>query len=122
MRILVVDDDAMAGELTGAVLEELGHEVILAADGLEAQGKLDGEGGIDVILSDMNMPLVSGLDLFRALRDQGCAVPFILLTGDAPERFLALEPRLDACLFKDDTLEETLPAVLTKVLGGSAGS
>ena len=36
MRILVVDDDAMAGELTGAVLEELGHEVVLSEDGVDA--------------------------------------------------------------------------------------
>ncbi len=43
--------------------------------------------------SDMNMPLLSGIDLFRELRAQGSTLPFILLTGDEPEGLLAQEPR-----------------------------
>ncbi|HZX31925.1 MAG TPA: response regulator [Rhodocyclaceae bacterium] len=116
MRILVVDDDAMAGEMTAAVLEEMGHEVVLAEDGVDAAGKLNGDGGIDMVISDLNMPLISGIDLFRELRDQGSRLPFILLTGDEPEGPLALEPRLDACLLKDFTLEESLPPIVTEVL------
>ncbi len=122
MRILVVDDDAMAGEMIGAVLEELGHVVVLAGDGVGARDTLAADAGIGLIVSDMNMPGVSGLDLFRGLREQGRRVPFILLTGDAPEHLLELEPGLDACLLKDFDLEETLPAVLAKVLGESARS
>jgi CheY-like chemotaxis protein len=64
----------------------------------------------------MNMPMVSGIDLFRELRDQGSALPFILLTGDEPAGLLLQEPRLDACLLKDFSLEETLPQVMAEVL------
>jgi CheY-like chemotaxis protein len=64
----------------------------------------------------MNMPLVSGIDLFRELRAQGCLLPFILLTGDEPAGLLAQEPRLDACLAKDFTLEEHLPALIGEVM------
>jgi CheY-like chemotaxis protein len=116
MRILVVDDDSLAGEMTGAVLESLGHEVRLAADGVDAAHQLDADGDIALVISDMNMPMISGIELFRELREQGCTLPFILLTGDEPARLLAQEPRLDACLCKDFALDETLPPVLADVL------
>ncbi|OQX15206.1 MAG: response regulator [Desulfobulbaceae bacterium A2] len=116
MRILVVDDDTIAGEMTVAVLEELGHEAILAGDGVDAVGRINTDDGLEMIISDMNMPLVSGIDLFHALREQGCTLPFILLTGDEPEALLALEPRIDACLTKDFSLGEVLPQVLNEVL------
>jgi CheY-like chemotaxis protein len=116
MKILVVDDDAMAGEMTGAILEEMGHEVVLAEDGIDAAGKLNADGAINMLISDMNMPMVSGIDLFRELREQGNTLPFILLTGDEAAGLLAQEPRLDACLLKDDTLEESLPKIVADVL------
>lgn len=116
MHILVVDDDSMAAEMTGAILEEMGHTAILAEDGIDAVGKLNADGAIEMIISDMNMPLVSGIDLFRELREQGNTLPFILLTGDEPEGLLAGEPRLDACLLKDFSLEESLPQVMAEVL------
>jgi CheY-like chemotaxis protein len=115
MRILVVDDDAMAGEMTGAVLEDLGHEVILAEDGMDAVSQLNADASIEMIVSDMNMPLVSGIELFRELREQGNTLPFILLTGDEPEGLLAQEPRLDACLLKDFNMGDALALVLTRI-------
>lgn len=115
MRILVVDDDAMAGEMTGAVLEGLGHEVILSEDGMDAVTQLNADDGIEMIISDMNMPMISGIDLFRELREQGNTLPFILLTGDEPEGLLAQEPRLDACLLKDFGIEESLSLALAEV-------
>lgn len=115
MRILVVDDDAMAGEMTGAVLEDLGHEVILAEDSMDAVSQLNADASIELIVSDMNMPLVSGIDLFRELREQGNTLPFILLTGDEPEGLLGQEPRLDACLLKDFNMGDTLAVVLAGI-------
>jgi CheY-like chemotaxis protein len=120
MRILVVDDDSMAGEMTAAVLEGMGHEIVLAEDGVDAAGKLNADPGIGMIVSDMNMPMVSGIDLFRELREQGSDLPFVLLTGDEPDGLLAAEPRLDACLLKDFTLEDSLPQVIDAVLARHA--
>jgi CheY-like chemotaxis protein len=116
MRILVVDDDAIAGEMTAAVLEEMGHEATLADDGVDAVGRINTDAGFEMVISDMNMPLISGIDLFRTIREQGCTLPFILLTGDEPEALLAQEPRLDACLLKDFSLSETLSQVMDEVL------
>lgn len=116
MRILVVDDDALAGEMTAAILEGQGHEVAIAEDGVDAVGKLNADGTIGMIVSDMNMPMVSGIDLFRELREQNCTLPFILLTGDESAALLAQEPRLDACLLKDFNLDLALPRVVAEVL------
>ncbi|MBF0165273.1 MAG: response regulator [Magnetococcales bacterium] len=116
MRVLVVDDDPVAGEMTLAVLEGLGHEVEWVENGLDALRSLDTGGDFAMIISDMNMPLLSGIDLFRELRERGDLRPFILLTGDDPEGPLAKEPRLDGCITKDFTLEESLSRMIDAVL------
>ncbi|MDP2785594.1 MAG: response regulator [Sulfurimicrobium sp.] len=116
MRVLVVDDDPLAGEMTVAVLEDLGHNCQFAENGVDAMSMLAGEDGFDLIISDMNMPLVSGIDLFREIRSQGVDLPFILLSGDDPDGPRAAEPKLDACLLKDFSLEESLPRVIDEVL------
>ncbi|NGZ06470.1 MAG: response regulator [Magnetococcales bacterium] len=116
MRILVVEDDPVAGEMILAVLEGNGHEVHQTENGMEALAALESLPPFDLIISDMNMPLLSGIDLFREIREQGIQLPFILLTGDEPEGPLSREPRLDGCLTKDFTLEESLPTLITEVL------
>lgn len=116
MNILVVDDDPLAAAMVAAVLEALGHTVLQAENAIEAAEQLNAHSDIALVVSDMNMPMVSGIDLFRELRAQGNLLPFILLTGDAPEGLLAQEPRLDACLTKDFSLDEALPHVIAQVL------
>lgn len=116
MQILVVDDDSLACEMTAAVVESVGHEALLAENAVEAMEKLAAAPGIDMVISDMNMPLVSGIELFRELRSQGINLPFILLTGDNPDGLLAEEPTLDACMIKDFTIEETLPRMIANVM------
>lgn len=116
MNILVVDDDPLAAAMVAAVLEGLGHSVLQAENAIDAAEQLNAHSNIALVVSDMNMPMVSGIDLFRELRAQGNLMPFILLTGDAPEGLLAQEPRLDACLTKDFSLDEALPQVIAQVL------
>jgi CheY-like chemotaxis protein len=117
MHILVVDDDPLAGAMIGAILEDAGHQVSLAEHGVEALERLAAETDIGLVLSDMNMPLVSGLELFRTLREQGLTTPFVLLTGDDPAALLQQEPRLDGCLMKDFELEEILLAKIAALTG-----
>lgn len=114
MHILVIDDDPLAGELTGLVLESAGHEIALAENAIEATEQLDAT-RFDLIVSDMNMPMVSGIDLFRELRAQGNRIPFILLTGDEPEALLAMEPDLDGCVLKDAQIDTTLLDAIAKL-------
>lgn len=114
MRILIVDDDPMAAEMISSILQELGHSVLLAQDGMDAVGHLNTDATIEMVVSDMNMPLITGIDLFRELREQGSTLPFILLTGDDPAKLLALEPRLGACVMKDFDLDSTLPVAIAQ--------
>jgi CheY-like chemotaxis protein len=107
MHILVVDDDALAGEMTGSILEDAGFRVTLSDNGLDAMDRL-GQADYDLVVSDMNMPMVDGLELFATLREQGNHTPFILVSGDDPATLLAREPALDGCLIKDFSMAETL--------------
>ncbi|WP_404343852.1 response regulator [Vreelandella aquamarina] len=108
MRILVVDDDPLAGEMIGALLEFQGHEVLLANDAMEATSQLDAHDNIALIVSDMHMPLINGIELLNMLREQGVTLPFILLTGDTPDESLRQTPGLSACLQKDAALDTSL--------------
>lgn len=117
MKILVVDDDPMVGMLIGAILEEEGYLVLNADNGVEAVELLEQEAGIGMVVSDMNMPLVSGLDLLHTLREQGVELPFVLLTGDSLEAIREKEPGLTACLMKDADLESRLPRLIREILG-----
>jgi CheY-like chemotaxis protein len=116
MRILVIDDDMLACEMTSAILEELGHETVMAENAVEGAELLGDGSGFEVVLSDLNMPMVSGIDLFREMREQQIGIPFILLTGDNPADALMLEPKLDGCLMKDFTLPETLEEILSDIM------
>lgn len=116
MQILVVDDDPLACEMTAAVVESIGHEVLLAGDGIEAIKRLAATPDICMVVSDMNMPHMSGIELFRVMRNQGINLPFILLTGDDPDGFLELEPTLDGCMIKDFSMDESLPQMIYAVM------
>lgn len=116
MQILVVDDDPLAGEMTAALLEFQGHQPLLANDAMEAISQLDAHDDIALIVSDMHMPLISGIDLLAMLREQGVDSPFILLTGNAPDAKLMQTPGLSACLQKDSALEATLEQAVNQAL------
>lgn len=79
-RILVVDDEDKMRRLLEMALRSLGHEVVQAADGLEAL-KHFAEGSFDLVLTDLRMPNLDGIGLLRRLREQGNEVPVIVLTA-----------------------------------------
>ena len=116
MQVLVVDDDVLAGEMMTAVLEDLGYQVFQAENAIEAMEVLNQHSSIELIVSDLNMPMVSGIEFYRELKEQGSTLPFILLTGDDHDKALAQEPRLDACVMKDFHMYERLPAAINTVL------
>lgn len=116
MRVLVVDDDYLAAEMTAAVLDDAGYETVLTENAVEAMEKLSEDTVYSLIVSDMNMPLVNGIDFFLTLREQGVRIPFVLLSGDDPADILARAPQLDAVLRKDDTIETTLIQTVGRIL------
>lgn len=114
--ILVVDDDEFTAELTGMVLEASGYDVVLAIGGMEALEKMAAESSIRMIVSDMNMPMIDGIQLFAELREQGFKQPFVLLTGEEAAPLRVAHPALDGVLTKDEDLQETLPEMVAGLL------
>jgi CheY-like chemotaxis protein len=104
--------------MTAALLEFQGHETLLANDAMEATNQLDAHDDIALIVSDMYMPLINGIELLDMLREQGITLPFILLTGDTPDDQLRQTPGLSACLQKDAALETTLEQAVAQALHG----
>ena len=79
-RILVIDDDAAARDSVSRMLRSAGHTVHEASSGEEGVAAAKG-GAFDVILSDLQMPGLSGLDVLQRLRDVHVDSVFIIMTG-----------------------------------------
>ena len=87
-RIMTVDDSASLRQMVGVVLRGGGYEVVEAVDGLDALSKLKGQ-ELHLILSDINMPKMDGLEFTRRLRamPEYRFVPVVLLTTEShPEK------------------------------------
>ena len=83
-RILAVDDSATMRQLVKMTLSRSGYEVVEADDGSTALVKASAE-TFDMVLSDINMPIMSGLDLVRNLRKlaQYKFTPIVLVTTES---------------------------------------
>ena len=78
--ILVVDDESSACAVLRTVLTAAGHQVEIASDGLGALAQIE-RGTPDLILSDLHMPNMGGLELLRELKRRNLPVPLILMTA-----------------------------------------
>ena len=87
--ILVVDDSASLRRVVNLALTNAGYEVLEAGDGIDALQKLAGLNGtkIHLIISDVNMPRMSGIDFVTELKKQGAYkfVPVIMLTTEGDD-------------------------------------
>jgi two-component system, chemotaxis family, chemotaxis protein CheY len=79
-RILVVDDDEATRELLRDYLSDVGYDVAVAADGRQACRALNAF-RVDLVVTDLEMPVMDGLQLIRWLRDAWPACPIVLVTG-----------------------------------------
>lgn len=81
LRLLLVDDDPSILRSYGRALGHLGAIVELASNGAEAVERMK-SGSFDVVVSDLLMPGMTGIDLLKAARAQELDVPIVLMTGD----------------------------------------
>jgi two-component system response regulator MprA len=114
MRILVVDDDAAVRESLGRALRLEGYDVELASDGAEALERLEANGDDpDLVVLDVLMPNVDGLEVCRTLRRTGSRLPVLMLTArdEVSDRVAGLDAGADDYVVKPFALAELLARV-----------
>lgn len=106
-RVLVVEDNPDIGRLVQLQLTELGCESELIADGVVALAAAQA-GGYDLVILDVMLPRLSGLDICRRLRESDKRTPILMLTSKASEldRVLGLELGADDYLTKPFSMLE----------------
>lgn len=121
-RILVVDDDHEICRLNAAMLKRFGYEVAAAADGAAGWEALNAD-RYDLLITDNDMPNVTGLELLKKLRAARMALPVIMATGRLPIQDFDRHPwlRPAATLLKPYSAEEFLGTV-EKVLHATNGA
>jgi DNA-binding response OmpR family regulator len=110
-RILVVDDEPAVTELLAYNLRKSGYEAWIAADGREAL-RLAGQAAPDLILLDLMIPEIDGLDVCRELRKTS-QVPVIMITarGEEVDRVVGLELGADDYVTKPFSVRELLARI-----------
>lgn len=81
LTVLIVDDDEALRRTSGRMLVRLGYRVLEATDGVEALRVLDGPVAPDLILSDLSMAGMGGLELFHRVEERGDRRPFVFTSG-----------------------------------------
>src|SRR5216683_256714 len=82
-NILIVDDDPMVAATTAAMLEDLGHSVLVASSGALAMTLIHSDSKIDLVITDHAMPGMTGVELSKHIRQAEPNMPIILATGYA---------------------------------------
>lgn len=125
MRILVVEDEAKVASFIRRALEEESYAVDLCTDG--AQGLAMGEGGgYDLIILDVMLPRLSGVEVLTALRKKAIGTPVLILTAQAQveHKVRGLDAGADDYLTKPFAIEELLArarVLLRRGSGAAAG-
>jgi len=106
-RILLVDDEQPIQTLLSFPLQRDGYEVVQAADGAEALARFD-EQIFDLVVLDVMLPRMDGLEVCRRLRAKGETVPIIMLTAKSEEidKVLGLELGADDYITKPFSMRE----------------
>lgn len=121
MRVLIVDDDRTTRKMLSLILKSKGYDVVTAENGIEALQKLGLE-QINLILTDMNMPYMDGIEFTRQVRanQDFCHIPIVMITteADEEERMRAYQAGVDDYLVKPTNAEqitESMKKIMKKI-------
>jgi CheY-like chemotaxis protein len=106
-RVLVVDDDPMLRLLLRLVLENYGHEVLTAEDGLDALRRID-DWSPHVVVTDLEMPVMSGEQLVQILRSQPATAGLKIIVASAGD---SSSPQVDLSFRKPYEAKDIAEAI-----------
>jgi YesN/AraC family two-component response regulator len=112
-RLLIVDDEDGIRKILSEILRQSASSIQTASNGKEALALIKA-GSPDVVLSDINMPMMSGLDLLAQVRSMGVETPFVFLTGYGDKEKAIEALRLGATDFLEKPFN---PDVVIEVIG-----
>jgi CheY-like chemotaxis protein len=125
-RVLLVEDDRFVRTACEAVLRACGFDVVIAADGEEGLRQASRAPHPDLIVLDLLMPRLGGMDVLRHLKatPDTAAIPVVILTSTIQDedRARALELGAVACLGKADLSLKELATVVERIIRGGADS
>jgi two-component system chemotaxis sensor kinase CheA len=120
-KILVVDDQFTVRELQRSILRAAGYRVEVACDGREALDTLTGEGDFDIVVTDLQMPEMDGLQLLGAIRSDPvrASLPVVVVTsrGTAEDRERGAQAGADAYIVKDEFDQQALLETVKRLVG-----
>ena len=120
-KILVVEDSFTVRELQRSILEAAGYSVVTARDGRDALAALDRDTEIALVVTDLEMPELDGLDLTRAIRADGArsSLPVVIVTscGSEEDRRRGIEAGADAYMAKQGFDQQALLATVERLVG-----
>jgi len=127
MKILVVDDCATTRKLLTLYLKSKGYEVVTAENGLDGLEKV-GKEAVNLVLSDLNMPYMDGLEFVKSLRanPDTAELPVVMVTteADPEEKEKAMKAGANGYMIKPVTAEMVAENIkkIMKELFGKGGS
>jgi two-component system chemotaxis response regulator CheY len=121
MRILVVDDFSTMRRIIKNILRQLGYDNVVEADDGTTAWEVLNKDNIDFIISDWNMPQMTGIELLRKVRasEEYSDVPFLMVTAEAQQENIieAVQAKVNNYIVKPFT-PETLGQKIDKIFGG----
>ena len=124
MRVLVVDDFSTMRKIVKNILRQIGFNNIVEADDGSTAWEVLNKDNIDFIVSDWNMPIMSGIELLRKVRasEEYADIPFLMVTAEAQQENIieAVQAKVSNYIVKPftaQTLEETLGKTFERIDG-----
>jgi two-component system, chemotaxis family, sensor kinase CheA len=120
-KILVVEDSFSVRELQRSILETAGYPIVTARDGRDALATLDRDSQIALVVTDIEMPGLDGIELTRAIRANAArsSLPVVIVTshGSDDDRRRGIDAGADAYMTKDSFDQQTLLATVERLVG-----
>ncbi len=117
-RVLLVDDEELVREMVAYFLSEGDFEIVTAESAKYALDIIDKGNFFDIVVSDMNMPIMTGLEFAQEIKNRDMNLPFILLSGTPVD--LSEDKRQElgiiACLLKDSNLDSQIVSALNEYI------